>query len=316
VLARIDAWQRRHRWAAFVVAVVKKFGEDRASSLAALIAYYAFLSLFPLLLAFVSVLGFVLEDDPGLQEDIVDSALARIPVIGSQLVDDVQPLTGSSVALVIGVVGALWAGLGVTLALGRAFDDIWDVPRLEQRGPVARRARGALVLVILACLLVAATVVGGAAIASEIGPIAERIGAAGVSLLVNSAVFLAAFWLLTAGPRRLPDLLPGVLFAATGWLALQAAGAWYVTRVIEGASDVYGAFALVIGLMSWFWLGAHLLLLAAEVNVVRLRRLWPRSLAGDLEPADRLAMERFAVATRQDPRQRVTVTFGDERGES
>jgi len=304
-LARVDAWQRRHGRVAFVVAVVKKFGDDRASSLAALIAYYAFLSLFPLLLAFVSILGFVLEDDPGLQADIVDSALARIPVIGAQLGDDVQPLTGSGVALAIGLAGALWAGLGVTLALGRAFDEIWDVPRLEQRGPVARRARGALVLVILACVLVAATVAGGVAIA-------ERIVAAVAALLVNATVFLAAFWLLTARSRRLLDLLPGVLFAAVGWLVLQAAGGWYVTRAIDGAGDTYGVFALVIGLLSWFWLGSHMVLLAAEVNVVRLRRLWPRSLTGELEPADRLAMRRFAVAARQDPRQLVTVSFTDE----
>ena len=117
-LAGFDAWQRRRRPAAFVVAVAKKFGEDRASSHAALVAYYAFLSLFPLLLALTSVLGFVLEDDPSLQDDIVDTALGRIPVIGAQLRDDVQPLTGSGVALAIGIVGALWAGLGVTLALG------------------------------------------------------------------------------------------------------------------------------------------------------------------------------------------------------
>jgi membrane protein len=315
-LSRIDTWQRRHGRAAFVVAVVKKFGDDRASSLAALIAYYAFLSLFPLLLAFVSILGFVLEDDPGLQEDIVDSALARIPVVGAQLGDDVEPLTGSGVALAIGLVGALWAGLGVTLALGRAFDEIWDVPRLEQRGPVARRARGAVVLVILACMLVASTTAGGLSVTDEVGPAAERIGAAGAALVVNAAVFLAAFWLLTARPRRVMDLLPGVLLAAAGWLVLQAAGGWYVTRAIDGAGDTYGAFALVIGLLSWFWLASHLLLLAAEVNVVRLRRLWPRSLTGELEPADRLAMRRFAVAMRQDPRQLVTVTFSDEGGEA
>jgi membrane protein len=315
-LSRIDAWQRRRRHAAFVVAVVKKFGDDRASSLAALIAYYAFLSLFPLLLAFVSVLGFVLEDDPGLQEDIVDSALARIPVVGAQLGDDVEPLTGSGVALAVGLVGALWAGLGVMLALGRAFDEIWDVPRLEQRGPVARRARAAAVLVILACALVAATIAGGLAIAEEVGPAVERIAAAVVSLVVNAAVFLAAFWLLTARPRRVTDLLPGVLLAAAGWLVLQAAGGWYVSRAIDGAGDTYGAFALVIGLLSWFWLASHLLLLAAEVNVVLVRRLWPRSLTGELEPADRLAMRRFAVAMRQDHRQLVTVTFSDEQSEA
>ena len=312
VLERIDAWQRRHGRVAFVVGVVKKFGEDRASSHAALMSYYAFLSLFPLLLAFVSILGFVLEDDPALQKDIVDSTLARIPVVGAQLGDEVEPLTGSSVALVIGLVGALWAGLGVTLAMGRAFDEIWDIPRLEQRGPFDRRGRAGAVLVILACALVAATVAGGLAIGGRIGPAAQRAGTLAVTLLVNAVVLLAAFWLLTARARRLPDLLPGVLIAAAGLLALQAAGGWYVARVIDGAGDTYGTFALVIGLLSWFWLGGHLLLFAAEVNVVRLRRLWPRSLTGELEPADRAAMRRYAGAARYDVRQTVTVTFDDE----
>jgi YihY family inner membrane protein len=278
-----------------------------------LIAYYAFLSLFPLLLAFVSVLGFVLEDDPALQDDIVNSALARIPVIGTQLEDQVHPLTGSSAALAVGLVGALWAGLGVTLALGRAFDAIWDVPRLEQRGPVAARARGMLVLVIVACALVAATVVSGLAVAGSVGPAGERVGALAAALALNAAVLLAAFWLLTARPRRVLDLLPGVLVAAAGALVLQAAGGWYVSRAVDGASDTYGTFALVIGLLSWFWLGSHLLLLAAEVNVVRLRRLWPRSLTGDLQPADRVALRRSVMAARQDPRQVVSVTYGDDQ---
>ena len=84
-LRDFDRWQRRHAAAAFPVAVVRKFLDDRASNLAALIAYYAFFSLFPLLLALVSALGFVLQDNPSLQEEVLDSALARIPVIGAQL---------------------------------------------------------------------------------------------------------------------------------------------------------------------------------------------------------------------------------------
>lgn len=147
LLASVDGWQRRHAPGGFPVAVLKKFGEDRASSLAALIAYYAFISLFPLLLAFVSILGFVLEDNPSLRQDVVDTALARIPVIGAELRDDVQPLTGSGIALAIGLAGALWAGLGVTLALGRAFAEIWDTPRLEQPRGLKARARGLALLV-------------------------------------------------------------------------------------------------------------------------------------------------------------------------
>ena len=79
LVAWVDEGQRRHAVAGFPIAVIKKFTEDRASNLAALIAFYAFFSLFPLLLAFVSVLGFVLDDNPELREDIIDSARRADP---------------------------------------------------------------------------------------------------------------------------------------------------------------------------------------------------------------------------------------------
>jgi membrane protein len=279
-LDRLDGWQRRHAAAAFPLAVMRKFMDDRASSLAALIAYYAFFSLFPLLLVFVSVLGFVLQDDPSLQEDVVDSALARIPVVGRQLEDQIEPLTGSSAALAVGLVGALWAGLGVTLALGRAFEEIWDVPRRQQRGGLRARVLGVAVLAVLGVALVTTTVVAGFAVGGRIGPAAERLGALCVALAGNAAVFLAIFGLLSARPLRVPQLLPGVALAAAGSLVLQSAGGWYVEETIARSTETYGTFALVIGLLSWFWLGSHLLLVAAEVNVVLCRRLWPRSFIG------------------------------------
>jgi membrane protein len=313
VLEAIDSWQRRHAVAAFPLAVVRKFLDDRASTLAAVIAYYSFFSLFPLLLVFVSVLGFVLQDNASLQEDILDSALARIPVIGAQLGDEVEPLTGSTSALVIGLAGALWAGLGVAVALGRAFDEIWDVPRLKQRGAVRARMRGLVVLAVLAVSLIAATVATGLAIGGRIGPAAEQFGAVGTALAVNLTAFIGVFALLTPRPRRMRKLLPGAAVAAAGALALQAAGSWYVERAVTSASDTYGTFALVIGLLSWFWLGAHLLLVAAEVNVVRHHRLWPRSLTGELTAADRAALARAAQAAQQDERQEIQVRFGDDR---
>jgi membrane protein len=283
-LERFDGWQRRHAAVGFPFAVLRKFLDDRASSLAALIAYYAFFSLFPLLLVLVSVLGFVLEDDPSLQQDVLDSALARIPVVGAQLEDQVQPLTGSTTALVVGLAGALWAGLGVTLALGRAFEDVWDVPRRKQRGALSARLLGVALLAVLGVALVAATVLAGVAVGGRIGPGAERLGGIGVALASNLVVFVAVFALLTPPPLRVRELLPGVAVAAVGSLALQSAGGWYVEHTIAHSTDTYGTFALVIGLMSWFWLGAHVLLVAAEVNVVHARRLWPRSLAGEPEP--------------------------------
>ena len=313
MLGAFDRWQRRHAAAAFPVAVLRKFLDDRATNLAALIAYYAFFSLFPLLLVLVSVLGFVLQDDPSLQEDVLDSALARIPVIGAQLSDDVEPLTGSTSALVIGLAGALWAGLGVTLALGRAFDEIWDVPRLEQRGALRARLRGLFVLAVLGTSLIAATVAAGLAVGGRIGPAAQELGAVGVALAVNLIAYVGLFALLTPRPLRIRELLPGAALAAAGSLALQAAGGWYVERAVASASETYGTFALVIGLLSWFWLGAHLLLVAAEVNVVGHHRLWPRSLAGELAPADREALGRTAEAAQQDERQEIQVRFRNGR---
>lgn len=311
IVGTIDAWQRRHPLGGLPVAVLKKFSDDSGSSLAALMAFYAFFSLFPLLLALVSILGFVLEGDPSLRNDVLDTALARIPVIGDQLSDQVHPLEGSGIALAVGLAGALWAGLGVTLALGRAFAEIWDVPRVEQPSGLKARARGLLLLAILGVTLVGATAATGVAVGGDLGPGVQEVAAMVLSLMVNVLILLIIFELLTPRPRTLRELLPGVAIAALGLFVLQSVGGWYVDLTISNATSTYGTFALVIGLLSWFLLAAHVLLLAVEANVVLRWRLWPRSLTGELEPADRRALQRFAEATRRDRSERIVVSFGE-----
>ena len=311
LLASFDRWQRRNAAPALAVGVARKFADDRISTLASLVAYYSFLSIFPLLLVLVSALGFVLEDDPSLRDDVLDTAFARVPVLGAQLRDNIEPLTGSTTALVIGLAGALWAALGVTIALTRAFDVIWDVPRIEQRKGLRGRLAGLVVLTVLCAALIASTVLGGLVAAGGIRSEGEGALALLVSFAVDVAMLVAVFWLLTDAPRRLGALLPGAVAAALGLLALQAIGGWYVDRVVTRADDTYGVFAAVIGLLSWFWLVAHVLLVGAELNVVLHRRLWPRALAGDLEPADRLALRRSAEAARRDRRESIEVSFTD-----
>jgi hypothetical protein len=177
---------------------------------------------------------------------------------------------------------------------------------------LAERARGAVVLVVFAVAIVVSTAITGLAVEGP-GPAAvHRIGILLGSLALNAAVFLVVFWVLNVRPLRVRELAPGVALAAVGSLALQSAGAWYVDHAVARASDTYGAFAIVIGLLSWLWLGSNLLLLAAEVDVVLHRRLWPRALTGDLEPADRRALREAAEAARQDPRQEILVRFSDE----
>ena len=312
VLARADGWQRTHAAGGFPVAVLKKFGEDRASSLAALSAYYAFFSLFPLLLAFVSILGFVLDGNPELREDVIDTALRRIPVIGAELRDDVHPLTGSGIALFIGLAGARWEAIGVTVALERAFAGIWDVPRMDQPSGMKARARGLLALLAFGVMLIASTVFAGAAAAGGIDAAAQQVIAIAASLVANVIVFLVVFALLTPDRPGLRALLPGAVLAAAGLLLLQSLGGWYVDHAVKSADATYGVFAIVIGLMSWFYIAAHILLVGAEVNVVLARRLWPRSLTGELTPADERVFRRYAEATRRDARQRIDVSFDGE----
>ena len=308
---RVDAWQRRHAFAAFAVAVARKFVDDRAGGFAALIAYYAFFSIFPLLLALTSILGFLLQNNEELRAQVVDSVFAELPVLGPEIRDNVGVISGSGPALVIGLALALWAGLGVTLALSRAFDRVWGVPRVRRPHFVAARLRGLLLLLAIGLTLIASSVAAGAAVAGELGSGAESMLTIALSVVVDVLVVALLFLLATSRRVRLGDVLPGVLVCCAGLLVLQTVGAVYVQATIERASATYGLFAAVIGLLSWLLLTGQLILISAEVNAVRADRLWPRSLGGTLTDADRRALAQTAAMAQGDTRQRIAVTFDE-----
>jgi YihY family inner membrane protein len=273
-LQALDAFQQRHAALALPLGVVKKFGDDRGGNLAALIAYRAFFSLFPLLLLMTTLLGYLLADDPELRRSVVDSTLSQFPVIGEQL--KVSSLQGSGLALAVGIAGTLWAGFGVVLASEEAIDRAWEAPDAGRPGFLASRLRALGLLVALGGAMVASTVasgiVGGGA--GWFGAIAGLL----TSAVLNLAVFLAVFHLLTSVEQPLRSALPGAVLAAVCWTALQLVGGWFVSHEIRNATPVYGTFALVIGLLAWIQLGATLTVFAAELNVVWARKLWPRSL--------------------------------------
>src|ERR1700759_1905324 len=125
---RIDRFQREHAWTGFPLAVLYQFFDDQGTYLAALIAYYAFVSFFPLLLLAATILGYVLSGDPGLQQHILTSALSQFPVVGQQLRDSSR-IGGGVVGLVIGVLGALYGALGVAQARQYAMNTFWRSPR-------------------------------------------------------------------------------------------------------------------------------------------------------------------------------------------
>jgi YihY family inner membrane protein len=323
VVSSVDRFQRRHRWAAFPLAVVYKYADDQGGFLAALITYYGFLSLFPGLLLLVTTLGYVLADNPDAQQKILDSAFGNFPIIGSQLEHNISSLHGSPVALVVGGLGLLYGVLGVGQAAQLAFNRAWAIPRSERPDPIRSRLRSFLFVIIVGLGLLVTTFLTGLGAsngylnshASALVRVFVIVG----SVLTNIALFLLAFRLLTARAVAVRDLIHGALVAAFGWQALQALGTTYLSRVVAHSSDIYGVFGIVLGLVAWIYLGATVTVFAAEVNVVRACRLWPRSLLAPftddrpLTSADERAYASYAEMRKQKSFETIDVQFDEPR---
>jgi YihY family inner membrane protein len=306
LLRRVDEQHRRRAWIAFPYAVMKKFGDDQAGNLAALIAYYGFLSLFPLMLVLVTLLGLFLRTNPELQETIRSSALANFPVIGQQISDNIRSLRGSGLALGIGIGLALWAGLGIMKVLETAMNAVWNVPYKRRPNFWVSLLRAFIMLLVLGVVTIASAAAGGVGGGSD----SWLLGFVGIviSVTLNLILFLLAFRILTTEDVTWGDVFPGALIAASAWTLLQAVGGYIVSHQVQGASNTYGAFAIVIGLLAWIYLGAQVTLFAAEVNVVRKRRLWPRAIVQPpLTKADERALKDYAEQEERRPEEDVNV---------
>jgi YihY family inner membrane protein len=313
-----DRFQQRHSVLGFPFGVVKKYGDDRGGRHAALLAYYGLLCLFPLLLVFVTVVGYALANDPQLQEDVIETLARQFPVLGTQIEGSIRTIQGSGLALVVGILGTLWGGLGITQSFQDAMNDIWNIPRRQRPNFWWRLARGLGALVLVGGEVVAATVLAQQGIA---GPgLLGRADLLAGSFLLNLLLLVGLFQILTGMTVRWRWLLPGAAVGALGWSVLQSIGVAIVNRQLEHANVVYGVFAVVIVLLGWLYLSCQLVLYAAEINVVLARRLWPRSmLQPPLTEPDRQVLTALARAEERRPEQRVQVTFlpeaddGDDR---
>ncbi|QKW18298.1 YihY/virulence factor BrkB family protein [Kitasatospora sp. NA04385] len=308
-LRAVDRVQQRRRPLAVVVGVVKKYGDDRGGLLAALITYYGFVSLIPLLLLLSTALGFVLHGHPDAQQAVVDSALADFPIIGDQLRENVHSVQGSGLALVIGVAGLLYGALGIAQVLQHAMAEVWNVPGVRRPGYWPRLGRSLALFATLGTGLLLTTA-AAALVGSALGGPAARIGGLLLSAAVNTLLFLACLRILT--PKEVPAraLLPGSVLAGPLFTVLQAFGAALVAHQLRHATAVYGFFATVIGLLSWLYLAAQVTVYAAETNTVLARRLWPRSLLQPpLTGPDEQVLEDIARQEARRPEQRVDVDF-------
>jgi YihY family inner membrane protein len=315
VAERLDRLQRRHRAAGFPIAVVYKYVDDSGPYLAALITYYAFVSLFPLLLLLSTILGHVLAGDPQLQQRVIDSALSQFPVVGAQL-GKPRGLSGGVVGVVVGVLGSLYGGLGVAQAVQFMMNTAWSVPRNSRPNPFLARGRSLLLLGTAGLAVIGTTALStfSSGSAGSLGAAMRVLTLLG-SVAVNAAVFVFAFRLAPARRLTVRQVLPGALTAAVLWQLLQTFGVGYVSHVVRTASATNSVFALVLGLLAFLYLAAVVGVLCVEINVVRIDHLYPRALLTpftddvDLTPGDRRSYTGQAKAQRSKGFETVHVTF-------
>jgi len=258
---------RQNRIGNVIVESAHGYQQHRSSNAAALIAYYGFLTLFPALLLATTVLGFVLDNNPALRADIVDTAIAQIPIIGREVLLETGGLSGSTLAIVLGALGALWGATRAFVALQDALDNIWEVPLDDRHNLVIRRLHGIVGLLTIAAGQIATVILTSIASYAEIGLVSQALVALS-ALVVNTAMIGTMFRYLTAAQATWQMVRVGAVAAGIGFTLLQLAGTTIVARLLSGAQGVYGTFASVLAVTAWISLHAAIALFAAEVNTV------------------------------------------------
>jgi membrane protein len=261
------------------VRTIEGYRHHRSARNATTIAYFGFISVFPLMLVFTTVLGFVLHDNPKLMADIQDSALAQLPFIGEQIARDPTQLHGNIWALVLGLAVSLWAGMKAFVAVHAALDDIGEEPLDDRTNLFLTRVRALLGIAYIGGAQVIGTFLASLASITGVGFITEALLIVSTALINTAVLALTYRWLRTAWPSW-RSTLPGAIVGGVIFTGLQLFGVAIVGRAIAKASPVYGTFASVIGLLTWLSLHAVIALGGAELNAALLSIAQPRQLTG------------------------------------
>lgn len=309
IMKGIDAWQQRHKPVAFVHAVIKKYGEDNGGYQAALLTYYGFLSLFPLLLVLVTVLQLWFHNDPVLRADISASVGHFFPLLGSQLQKEITGLRGAGIGLTVGLLVTVYGARGAADAFRFALDNMWQIPKHKRAGfPKS----------ILQSLAIMSAGVAGFGATVAVSSFTAALGHAWwVKLLANVLGFVIltlvlgyAFRIATSGRIRYRYMLLGAAIAALIMQLLMSFGGLILSRQLQHLDDLYGTFALVLGLLFWMYLLAQVIIYAAEIDTVRHFGLWPRSSSGKLRTdADRHAYKLYAQSEKYIEKEHIGVHF-------
>jgi uncharacterized BrkB/YihY/UPF0761 family membrane protein len=291
VLDRLDQWQRRRRFIGFIHAVIRKYDDDQAGFQAALLTYYGFLALFPLLLILSTVTALLTGSHSGLQTHIVDSTTSYFPLLGQQLSDHVHSLHKSGLALLIGLLFTFYGARGVANAFRLGVNVLWRIPRREQAGGLDGMRKNFTIIVvgglgfILAAICTSLTAAAGHMFIFRV-----------LSLIVDVGVlfWLFQFLLNISLPEHIPlkDTRAAAMCAAIGLVLLQSLGGVLLKHELKNLDALYSYFALALGLLFWLYLQAQVVYFAVEIAATHREKLWPRGLTdNDPTAADKRAAE-------------------------
>jgi YihY family inner membrane protein len=306
---KIDAWQQRRAPIAFIYAVFKKYSEDNGGYQAALLTYYGFLSLFPLLLVLVTILQLWFHNDPTVRAEVATSVGHFFPLLGTQLQQQIHGMRSAGLGLVVGLLITLYGARGAADALRFGLDNMWQVPKNKRTGFPKNALQSLAIMGAGLAGFAATAVVSG--FTATLGHSWWAKGLANIlGFFILTFVLGYAFRIATNGRIRYRFMLLGASIAGFILQVLLSFGGVLLSHELKRLDSVYGTFALVLGLLFWMYLMAQVVMLAAEVDTVRHFRLWPRSLSGRLQTkADRQAYRLYAQSEKYIEKERIGVHF-------
>lgn len=309
IIDRVDKLQQRHRFLAFPFAVIKKYGDDSGGYQAALLTYYGFLSVFPLFLVLITVLQLWFDNNPALQRDITDSIAHFFPMLGEQLQKNVHGISKSGWGLAIGLILTFYGARGVAEALGYCYNNVWQVPRTRRPGFPKNLMQSIIIMLALTVGFVASLAVSS--ISSTFGrALWVKILANVLGLLVIMSVLMFISRRATARKVPLRYTYLGSLIAGIIIQFLLTFGGLILSHYLKGINNLYGTFAVVLGMLFWIYLIAQVVIYSVEVDSVRFLRLWPRAIQGDKPTkADEEAYNMYAKIEKYSPRKKKDQRF-------
>jgi membrane protein len=315
IITAVDNYQRRHTALGFMYAIVKKYGQDNGSYQSSIITYYALLSLFPLLIVFTTVSQLVLRTHHSLHAKVISGLNRYFPIIGNQLQESVHSPKKAGIALVISLLITLYGARGVASAVQFSINSLWHVPPTKQPSFPKNTIRAfGIIFTAGAGFIVAAVLAGYTAILGH--SIEVKVLSTIISMFILWGTFIFLFKLALTGNKPVRSVAVGAGFVAIGIQLLQTLGSTILAHELKSLSNMSDTFALVIALMFWIYLQAEIILYGVEIDVIRHRHLYPRSLQPPLTDADKQAYTSYAQGRRLTSGESVKVKFHKDKSNS